>query len=167
MDDLMHQIFDRYHRDVYLYLYSLSRDASLSEDLTSEVFLEVIKSFHRFRGESDVKTWLFSIARHLWFGYLRKKKRQPQLELLDEILESRSPTPEARLCDAAAADRVWALIRQEPERTQRILLLRLEGLSFHEIAQSCGISDSAARVIDFRAKAKIRETLKKEGYVDG
>ena len=167
MDDLLHPIFDRCHRDVYLYLYSLSRDAALAEDLTSEVFLEVVRSIHRFRGDANVKTWLFSIARHRWTAYLRKKKQQPQLDLLDEVLESRDRSPEARLCDAAAACRVRELLQQEPERTQTVVQLRLEGWSFHEIGQKCGISDSAARVIDFRAKAKIREILKKEGYVDG
>ena len=167
MDDLLHKIFDLYHRDVYLYLFSLCRDASLSEDLTSEVFLEVIRSIHRFRGDSDVKTWLFSIARHRWSAYLRKKKKQPQSELLEEFLEGRDASPEAKLCTDAAAHRVHELLQQEPERTRTIVSLRLEGQSFHEIGQRCGISDSAARVIDFRAKAKIREILKKEGYVDG
>ncbi len=69
MKKLLAELFETYHKDIFTYLYSLSRDASLSEDLTSEVFLEVVKSIATFRGESDVKTWLFTIARRRWFAY--------------------------------------------------------------------------------------------------
>ena len=82
-------LFEQYYTDVYRYLYSLGRDASLSEDLASEVFLEVIRSIGSFRGESDVKTWLFSIARHRWMHHLRRQKQQPDMQLLTDFLESR------------------------------------------------------------------------------
>ena len=68
------ELFSVYYKDIYRYLYSLCRDVSLSEDLTSEVFLEVVKSIGGFRAESDVKTWLFSIARYRWLKYLRDRK---------------------------------------------------------------------------------------------
>ena len=58
MEELLREVFTAHYRDVYGYLYSLSRDAALSEDLASEVFLEAVRSISGFRGESDVKTWL-------------------------------------------------------------------------------------------------------------
>ena len=72
----LEQLYSDYSKDIYRYLFSLCRDASLSEDLTSEVFLAVVKSIGTFRKECDVKTWLFSIARNKWFEYLRRKKRR-------------------------------------------------------------------------------------------
>ena len=87
MKELAEELFHRYYKDVYTYQYSLCRDAALAEDLTSEVFLEVIRSVGSFRGESDVKTWLFSIARYRWYGYLRRKKRQPPTESLEAYLD--------------------------------------------------------------------------------
>ena len=87
MKELLEELFHRYYKDVYTYLYSLCRDATLAEDLTSEVFLEVIRSIGAFRGESDVKTWLFSIARYRWFAYLRGKKRQVPTESIENHLE--------------------------------------------------------------------------------
>ena len=62
MKELLAELFDRYHQDVYTYLYSLCHDVSLAEDLTSEVFVEVVRSIAAFRGRSDIKTWMFSIA---------------------------------------------------------------------------------------------------------
>ena len=64
------------------------------------------------------------------------------------------------------ANRVHELLNKEPERTREIVQMRMDGYSFYEIGQRFGISESSARVIDFRAKTKIREILKKEGFAD-
>lgn len=164
MKQLLEKLFAEYYRDVYSYLYSLCRDASLSEDLCSEVFLEVVRSIGSFRGDSDIRTCLFSIARHRWYHHLRKKKGQVQTELLLDFLPSQEKTPEDCCYDQQLLDRIFDLLDSEPERTKGIVLQRLEGYSFYEIGQKYGISENSARVIDFRAKAKIRQCLQKEGF---
>lgn len=166
MKKLMEELFSRYYRDVYRYLYSISRDAALSEDLASEVFLEVVRSLPSFRGASDVKTWMFSIARHRWYAHLRRKqKRAPEMELFEEPV-SAERSLEEQFQNAQLAGRIMEILDGEPERTRRIVLLRTEGYSFHEIGEKTGVSENSARVIDFRARAKIRQILKKEGFVD-
>lgn len=167
MEELLKEMFSNCYRDVYTYLYSLSHDAPLSEDLASETFLEAVRSIHRFRGDSDVKTWLFAIARHQWFAYLRRKKRQIKMEDLSEFYESPGADLDEDFQSRALAERIHALLEKEPERTRNIVLMRIEGYSFYEIGVKHGISEGSARVIDFRAKAKIREILKKEGFYDG
>lgn len=163
---LPEKLFSEYYKDVYYYLYGLCRDASLAEDLAQEVFLEVVKSVAGFRGEANIKTWLFSIARNRWYTYLRKKNRRPELEALTEFLPASDQTPEEQLLSREAVTRLYALLAQEDERTQRIVHMRLEGHSFYEIGQAEKISESSARVIDFRAKKKIRDALMKEGFID-
>lgn len=167
MKQLLETLFATYYKDVYTYLYHLSQDASVSEDLTSEVFLEVVKSIVSFRGESDIKTWIFSIARFKWYAYLRKKKRQVSQEILYEFYKTKDEfekNPEQNYREKELQERIYALLEKESERTKNIVLMRLEGYSFYEIAQTYHISENSARVIDFRAKAKIREILKKEGF---
>lgn len=160
MADLMHEIFVLYYKDVYGYLYGLCRDALLAEDLASETFLEAVKSVSRFRGEADAKTWLFSIARNRWYAYLRKKKRQVQTVEQDETLPGgENPAENAEASELS--EEIRALLSHEPERTRNVVLMRLEGYSYYEIAKKYGISESSARVIDFRARAKIRKELEK------
>ena len=166
MRRLLEELFRTYHNDVYRYLYSLSHDALLSEDLASEVFLKVVKSIGSFRGEADIKTWLFSIARHEWYDYLRKKHRQIRTKALTELCESKDLGPEAKYHRQEIIRRIYRLLEQEPERTRNIVLMRLDGYSFYEISQKYGISESSARVIDFRTKDKLRKILKKEGFTD-
>ena len=165
MRRLLEELFSAYYKDVYHYLYSLSRDASLSEDLAQEVFTDVITSAASFRGDSEVKTWLFAIARNKWYSWLRRKNRQPETEMLTEFLESSDQTPEDHYQMKELAERIHQMLEQEPERTQKIVLLRLKGLSFFEIGKETGVSENSARVIDFRTKTKIRQILKKEGYI--
>ncbi len=172
MQRLLEKLFHTYYKDIYRYLYSLTHDASLSEDLASEVFLEVVKSIAVFRGKSDIKTWMFSIARHKWIDNLRKMNRQAETEVLSDLMGDewgfvhRNPEenkPEEQALHKELLERIYALLQEEPERTRNIVKLRLEGYSFYEIGKAQGISESSARVIYFRAKEKIRQTLVKEG----
>lgn len=170
MQRLLEKLFYMYYKDIYRYLYSLTRDVSLSEDLTSEVFLEVVKSIAAFRGEADIKTWMFSIARHKWCDYLRKKNRQVETEVLSELVGelqvmrvNNEKGTEEKYLDRELLERIQALLEQEPERIQTIVQMRMEGYSFYEIGKSLGITESSARVIYFRAKDKIKQILEKEG----
>lgn len=163
MQQLLKRLFEEYYMDLYRYLYGLCQDASLTEDLVSETFLEAVKSIVSFRGKSDVKTWLFSIGRHRWYGYLRKKRRQPEFQPYEWLTEVSSGSVEMDYINRETANRIRELIQDQPERTRGILQMRLEGYSFHEIAQKYAISETSARVIVFRAKETIRLILKKEG----
>lgn len=163
----LEQLYSDYSKDIYRYLFSLCRDASLSEDLTSEVFLAVVKSIGAFRNECDVKTWLFSIARNKWFEYLRRKKRSIETEALDEFIEQKpsgSPSVEQTFLNDELIKRIYKLIDDEKERPRKVTLMRIDGYSFYEIGKACGISENSARVMFFRTKEKIRQKLKEEGY---
>ena len=162
MKQLLAELFEKYYIDVYTYLYSLCHDASLSEDLASDVFLEVVKSISTFRGESDIKTWLFSIARHRWFAYLKKKNRQVQTESIHDLYDT------AELGTTDSVNEVTELIQEllsgESALTRDVVRMRLDGYSYHEIALRHKISENSARVVYFRAKSKIRKFLEKEGF---
>lgn len=162
MNELLAEIFRTYHMDIYTYLYSLSRDASLSEDLTSEVFLDVVRSISSFRGQSDIKTWLFTIARRKWIDYLRKKDRELKTESIHELYDSvRSPVSDPMEEDPMTM--IHEILASESHLTKEIVAMRIDGYSYFEIAAKTGISENSARVIYFRAKAKIKKHFEKEG----
>ena len=164
MKYLLTELFDQYYKDVYSYLYSLSQNASLSEDLTSEVFLEVIKSIATFRGESDIKTWLFAIARHRWYAYLKKEKNYIQTENIYDLNESPFLATDDFSSASELEQMVNTILSTENETTRKVFELRLEGYSFYEIGENLGISENSARVVFFRVKTKIKKSLEKEGF---
>ena len=161
---LLEELFDHYYKDIYTYLYSLSHDASISEDLTSEVFLEVVKSIATFRGESDIKTWLFAIARHKWYAYLRKKSTQIQAESIHDLYESDFMGIQHSSFPSDVEEIIKTILDGEQEISKKVFQLRIDGYSYFEISEKLHISESSARVIYFRLKAKIKKYLEKEGF---
>lgn len=162
MKQLLAELFEKYYLDVYTYLYSLCHDAPLSEDLASDVFLDVVKSISTFRGESDIKTWLFSIARHKWIDYLKKKNRQIKTESIHDLYDvaALGSTDEVN----ELADLIQTLLSGESALTRNVVQMRIDGFSYYEIADKHNISESSARVVYFRAKSKIKKHLEKEGF---
>ena len=158
---MLEQLYSRYKEDVYRYLLSLCRDPLLAEDLLSETFLEALRSLEAFRGNSSLKTWLFGVARHVW---LRQARRGGREIASDALLEGYiTEGPEGRILDREAAERINELLAQRGERVRDVVSRRVEGWSFAEIAKRWRISESSARVIDFRARKWLREVLEKEG----
>lgn len=150
-----------YKKDVYIYLFSLTHNLALSEDLLSETFVNAISSIGNFKGQSSVKTWLLSIARNLWLQSMRKEKQTVEFNDLLELYVSDSIAES--LITKETIKRIKDLLLEKDQRTQKIVNMRVEGYSFGEIAQELKISESSARVIDFRAKKWIKDILEKEG----
>ena len=159
-------IYEAHFRDVYRFLLGLTENGPLAEELCQETFFKALKAARRFDGSQDARAWLFTIARRRWFAWLKKKKRSPETEALSEFLECGEPGPAARADAAELFARVRTLLAAEPPRSQKIASMRLEGYSFYEIGLACGVSESSARVIDFRVKKRIRAALEQEGYYE-
>ena len=177
MKELIQELFNQYYKDIYKYIYSLCRDTSVSEEITSEVFVEVVKSIATFRGESDIKTWLFSIARHKWYTYLRKKSNQIKIESLHDLYDynfleiNQNTTGNKNNSSENIEEEIFykELKRAiseilESELSRKIFNMRINGYSYVEIAAICNISESSARVVFFRTKNKLKKILKKEGF---
>ena len=157
-------LYYKYKDDIFKYLVSLTNDMQLSEDLLSDTFLSAIKSLYTFKNKSDIKTWLFSVARHKWYEYLRKKHDCICLDTLTEIYISENY--EEAFFDKYNAEKILKLLKKEPDKNRNIVLMRIEGYSFYEISQKYIISENSARVIDFRTKKRIKEILEKENYYE-
>lgn len=140
------KLYILYKKDVYNYLLSLTHNPSLSEDLLSDTFVNAISAIENFKGQSSVKTWLFSIARNLWLQRLRKENDTVEYNDLLELYVSESIAE--RLITKEIATRITNLLTEKDDRTQRIVTMRIDGYSFGEIAQEVNLSESSARVID-------------------
>ena len=159
----LEELYRRYRMDLYRYLCFLTHDPVQAEDLLSETFVRVIKRLPTFRGECEVKTWLFGIARNIWLESLR---RRHQSVSLDDLME-RYITDDALTETTAARQklrRVQALLRQKDERTRSVVYLRAQGYSYQEIAQKLQITEASARVVEHRTRTWLKATLQKEGY---
>ncbi len=162
--DSVEYLYETYRSDVYRYLLGLTRDPDLAEDILSETFCTAIMALDGLRSDSSVKSWLLTIARNKWLDYLRKRRPVSDVDLTELYIADTAPGPEQRAMQKEAAQRVQVLLSREDPRTQTVVRMRIDGYSFYEIAQKLGIREGSARVIDFRARKKLREQLTEEGF---
>lgn len=149
----LEELYRRYRMDLYRYLCFLTHDPVQAEDLLSETFVRIIKRLPTFRGECEVKTWLFGIARNIWLESLRRRHQSVTDDALTETTAARQKLR-----------RVQALLQQKDERTRSVVYLRAQGYSYQEIAQKLQITEASARVVEHRTRAWLKATLQKEGY---
>ena len=155
-----------YYNRIYLFLLKLCGSRELAEDLTQETFYQTILSLHRFSGESDMFTFIASIAKHVYCKHLRKAKRRKDVSL-GELTES---LPCGADCDplfiverAGEAAAVRRCVEKLPEKYRDVVQYRIyASMSFSQTAAALGISESSAKVIFYRAKKKLQEELKNE-----
>jgi len=167
-------LVDRYSGDVYALLFRLTEDAEEAHDLTQETFLRVLRSIKSFRGDSELKTWLYRIAinesrnRFRWW----KRRRRDVTVSLDSTIGSTEMTVGETLSDVSISPEDAAL-RIERETAIRaaladmpkifreaVVLCDIEGLSYEEtaVALDTGIGTVKSRIS--RGREELRRRLK-------
>lgn len=162
--DSLENLYNTYHGELFRYLMVLTRNAELAEDLVSETFCIALTAFDSSRGDGGSRSWLYTVARNKWRDYLRKQQYISDVDLAELYIADTAPGPEQRSMDREAARRAMTLLDLEEPRTRTVVKMRIEGYSFYEIARKLNISENSARVIDFRARKKLRKQLAEEGY---
>lgn len=152
------ELYERYFKDVYLFSYSLTNDSHLAEDVTSETFIKAVQAIQQFKGDSDIRVWLFQIAKHTYFSHLRKSKKMIPVETLEE--EVAALDVEQSVITKEESKRVQRILEELPEPYKEVFILRIYGaLSFKQIAETYGKTDNWAAVTFHRAKNKIRREM--------
>ncbi len=146
------EFYKKYYRVVYGYLLSLCGDPALAEDLTSEAFLKALEHIDSYDSRYRPATWLCSIGKHLYFNRCKKQKKQLPL---DEAQLCSTPSPEVLYLQKEQAQCIIRSAQRLAPLPRQVVFMRLEGMSFRDIGQALGKSESWARVTYYRAKAKI------------
>ena len=155
MED-MREVYRQHAQTVYKFLLAKTRDEHLAEELTQETFYQAVKSVDRFDGTCKVSVWLCQIAKHLWYQSLRKQKRETPLSP-EDMPEAPGPSAEERLLEQEGRMDLLRLVHGLPEPTREVVYLRaFGGLSFREIGDVCGKTETWARVTFYRSKEKLR-----------
>lgn len=153
------EVYKQYSSDIYKYLFCLTGNKDLSEDLTQETFAIAVKKINKFKGECKISVWLCQIAKHLWYKELKKEKRQPNvsIEELSQEIETLDSTEEI-ICKKEEKVNFFKSIQKLDEKSKEVIYLRIFGnLSFIEIGEILGKTPNWARVTFYRGKQKMKE----------
>jgi RNA polymerase sigma-70 factor (ECF subfamily) len=151
---------------LYSYALILTRNHAEAEDLVQETYLRAMQAMGRLRAGSNLKGWLFTILRNVWFNQLRKRRNGPQMVEIEvgdgvanSILEPSKDSYDLYV-SKMETEQVRAAIQGLPVEFREIILLReYEDLSYMEIASvlDCPVGTVMSRL--GRARAKLRALL--------
>ena len=161
MKEELDEIYRLYAGDVYRYLFSLCRNEHLAQDLLQDVMLKAVTGFDKFRGDSSVKTWLFTIAKNLYLNHVKRADNR-NLPIEEEVLRSEDNLEE-RIMDQSQALHIHRLVHSLDDPYREVFTLRVFAeLKFDDIGAVFGKSGNWARVSYYRAKEKILSMMKED-----
>ena len=155
MQDL-EQIYKQYFETVNKYLFCLTHNSDISEELTQETFYRAVKKINTFKGECKMSVWLCQIAKNLWYDELKKNKKLENIEQIfliqsEENLEENIILNENKL-------ELYKKLQKLDKQTREVVYLRITGeLSFREIGDILNKTENWARVTFYRGKQKLKE----------
>jgi len=163
----MEVLFERHNVRVYRFVLRLAGDASLAEDIVSEVFLDVWRRADGFEGKSRVSTWLLAIARHKAYDARRRHTAMPLDDDMAAAIMDPADNPEI----AANRNSRNALIKTclaqlSPAHREIIDLVYYHERSVKEIAQIAGIPEGTVKTRMFHARRRTAELLMAAGVDD-
>jgi RNA polymerase sigma-70 factor (ECF subfamily) len=168
---LFHDLIRPCERPIYFLLLSLLRNEAEAEDAAQETAIKVYLNLHLFRGDSQFRTWVLSIARNEGLGRLRKQgvRREDSLDAeIDEqtgdytpaILTSWREVPSEALERKELGSLLRGAIDRLPEIYRNVVLLRdIEEMDVRETAAALGATEGAVKVRLHRARALLQRDL--------
>lgn len=131
----MESIYLEYFDIVYKYLYCLTRNSDIAEELTQETFYKAILKIHTFKNQSKISTWLCQIAKNLWYNELKRNKKIDISN--DEILVTITSNEniESNFIKTEEQKELMSKINSLDDMTRKVMYFRIYGnLNFKEIA---------------------------------
>lgn len=167
--EALEQIFEKYRNQVFALAYRMTGSACDAEDLTQEVFLQVMRKIGSFQGRSSFSTWLYRVAVNRSRDHLRSRKRAPELLGLDAdgtqragdpLFASVITGPESGAMASEAKRIVQEALMDLPVSLRAPLVLHeLEGLEYREVARMLHLPVGTVKSRIFRGRLKLADLL--------
>jgi RNA polymerase sigma factor (sigma-70 family) len=163
------EIVEQWQKMVYNTALSIVQLEADAEDIMQDVFIEIYEKIEKFRGDSQLSTWIYRITVNKALDFEKKKKRQKNGGLLKQIFSIRQEDepanfehPGVLLDNKEKAAALFRALKKLPEN-QRVAftLHKIEGLPYMEISEVMQTSLYAVESLMVRAKAGLKKSLEK------
>lgn len=153
-------LFDECAPGLRRYIQSFGLNAAATDDLLQEVFLALFRHLRLGRPATNLKGWVFQVAHNLALKQRQRAWKRQRIEaawdpvLVEQVLNP-ALNPEESFADEERRRRLLAVLRRMPERDQRCIALRAEGLCYRDIGKTLGISLGSVAKSLVRAISKL------------
>jgi RNA polymerase sigma-70 factor (ECF subfamily) len=154
------QIYEENFDRIYRYIVLKIGDRTEAEDMTQQVFLNVLKSISSYKSKGmPFTSWLYRIAHNQVVDFLRKKSRRT-LVPLDESIPSIADDPESAAVQRIEIERLAVAAKKLTPAQQEVVSLRFAAeLSVAEVARVMGRSEGAVKALQHSAIVALRRVL--------
>lgn len=150
-------LFERHHLALFRYLYQLTRNRALSEDLTQEVFLRALKYASTYNPGYGFRGWLYGMARNACYDARHKVRGEVAESALIDFRSS-DPMPEDQAAQRQHVQLLREALHSLPEEKREVLeLSRFQEMRYEEIAAIMRCEVGTVKVRVFRALKELRE----------
>ncbi len=143
---------------------SYEANAHLRQELLQEITLAVWQALRSFKGDSSLKTYVLRVAHNKAVSHVAYHAKQPHNETYCEVTapSSHSQTVETVTAQNHQVEKLLVAVRQLPIQVRQIVTMSMEGLSYQDIAQVCGMTANNVGVALTRAKKVLVEKVQDE-----
>lgn len=154
-------IYNKHYLDVYRFLICFSGNQNDAEDLTQEVFIRVLKNLPHFRSGNNLKTWIFSIAKHVAVDHYRKKRLISVFkDGFFAKLESNEKKPDEEFEMSEMEHFVHEAISKLKPKYKAVVILRgINEFSIKETSEILQCSEAKVKVDYHRALKELKRKL--------
>jgi len=155
------QIYEKYMEPIYQFARLRVGDAHTAEDITSNVFLTLVKTLQEGKGpRTNLRAWLFQVARNQVYDHYKRDEPLP-IETLDQWFAAPEDiNPELQVLQSLDIETIRNTIRQLAPDQQEVLLLRFDQqLSLKETADIVGKKINTVKTIQLRALTRLRKLI--------
>ncbi|MFU8773150.1 MAG: RNA polymerase sigma factor [Anaerolineales bacterium] len=157
------ELYDRYFKQLYRYIYFRVQNQEEAEDLTEIVFLKTLESIrHRRAAIDNFQGWLFRTAHNLVIDHYRTERSQVSIENIAELRDSQKLPEKQVQHQFDSVELAKAIATLSPEFQQVIVCRFISGMSHAETSKIMGVNQGYLRVLQFRALKQLRNVLKRE-----
>lgn len=152
------EIYKEYFETVNKYLFCLTHNKDISEELTQETFYRAVKKINTYKGECKLSVWLCQIAKNLWYDKCRKNKRIMHIDEKELFNIQTLNDIEEQIILKEEKITLYKKLQKLDEKTREVIYLRITGeLTFKEIGIILNKTENWARVTFYRGKNKLKE----------
>ncbi len=153
------KLFNENREFIFKYLMKMTRDISLSEELTQETFFRAYINYASLRNKEKASVWLCQIAKNTYFTWYNEQKKKDSLEDFEMVSDDQNI--EETFVQKEVSQKALHCLHELEEPYKEVFMLSVfGGFSLKDISSIFVKSESWARVTFYRAKQKLLERMR-------
>lgn len=159
INDQMEKLYIKYHRELYLYAFSLCKNHHLAQDLTSDTFF---KAYLSLDDVDYIKYWLFRVCKNLYLDFLKLNRAYSSENLIENTLTNNETLLDKIIQSEESKDLYNLIINLRESYKEILVLYYFCDFSLKEISKAKNTTEGAAKTMLFRARRMLKKEMEGE-----